>query len=160
MSLNEAKKVELLLSTSLSEEALKKAVEKQNVEGNIQVEQIKISDEMEATLIGDGFQITEVLSARRPISKVGMTEWKWDVKALQEGKLRLHLTLNALVTVGGNPQKYPIRTFDKEYVVAVGVKDSVVTFAKQYWQWFWTAVLLPVGAWLWKRRRKTGEASA
>jgi len=58
MNLSDAKKVELLLSTTLSNEALKNAVAHQNVEGKIQVEEIKISDEMEANLTGDGFQIT------------------------------------------------------------------------------------------------------
>ena len=161
MSLNEAKKVELILSTTLSQEDVKKAVEKQDVEGSIQVEQIQISDQMEATLTGDGFQITEVLPARRAISKTGVTEWKWDVRALKEGKLRLHLTLNALVTVKGNPsQLHTIRSFDKEYVVVVGVKDNVISFATKNWQWLWTTVFLPVGAWLWKRKRKNGEAAA
>ena len=161
MSLNEAKKVELLLSSSLSQENLKKAVEKQNVEGNIQVEEIQISDQMEAILTGDGFQITEVLPARRAISKTGVTEWKWDVRALKQGKLRLHLTLNALVTIKGNSQQqHTIRTFDKEYVVVVGVKDTVVSFAGKHWQWLWTTVLLPVGAWLWRRKRKNSEAAA
>ncbi|HSE17119.1 MAG TPA: hypothetical protein VLB46_08695 [Pyrinomonadaceae bacterium] len=158
--MNEAKKIELLLSKALSEEDLKKAVENQNVEGPIQIERIKIADEMEATLSGDGFQITEVLPARRAISKTGTTEWKWDVRALKAGKLRLHLTLNALVTVAGNPQLYTVRTFDKEYVVVVGFKESVVSFAGEHWQWLWTTVFLPVGAWLWKRKRKNGEATA
>lgn len=160
MSLNEAKKVELLLSTSLSEEALKQEVEKHKVEGNIQSGQIKISDEMEAILTGDGFQITNVLSPRRPISKTNETEWKWDVRALKEGKLRLHLTLNAFVTIGGNPQPYPIRTFDKEYIVVVTPVDKVVSFAKNNWQWLWTTIVLPVGAWLWKRKRRPSEADA
>jgi len=160
MSLKDAKKVELLLSTSVSDEDLKNAVAKQNVEGSIQVEQIKISDQMEANLTGDGFQITEVLPARRAISKTGATEWKWDVRALKEGKLRLHLTLNALVTIGGNSQPYPIRTFDKEYIVAVGTTDTVVNFAKDHWQWLWTTIFLPVGAWLWKRKRTSSEVSA
>lgn len=161
MSLNEAKKVELLLSSTVSQENLKKAVEKQNVEGTIQVEKIEISDQMEATLTGDGFHITEVLPARRAISKTGVTEWKWDVRALKEGKLRLHLTLNALVTVRGNPpQLHTIRTFDKEYTVVVGVTDSVISFARANWQWLWTTVFLPVGAWLWKRKRESGKATA
>jgi len=160
MSLKDAKKVELLLSTSVSDEDLKNAVAKQNVEGSIQVEQIKISDQMEANLTGDGFQITEVLPARRAISKTGATEWKWDVRALKEGKLRLHLTLNALVTIGGNSQPYPIRTFDKEYIVAVGTTDTVVNFAKDHWQWLWTTIFLPVGAWLGKRKRTSSEVSA
>ena len=160
MSLNEAKKVELLLSTTLSEEALKKEVENHNVEGNIHVEQIKVSDQMEATLTGDGFQITEVLNSRRAISKTGVTEWTWDVRALKEGKLRLHLTLNALVTIGGNQQLYPIRTFDREYIVAVGRIERVVSFARNNWLWLWTTIVLPVGAWWWKRERKTAEADA
>ena len=161
MSLNEAKKVELLLSASLSEEALRKAIEKQNVEGSIQVEEIYISDQMEATLTGDGFQITEVLPAHRAISSTGATEWTWDVRALREGKLRLHLTLNALVTVGGNPaQRHTMRAFEKEYIVVVGVTDTVVDFAKKHWQWLWTTILLPVGGWYWKRRRKNSEESA
>lgn len=160
MSLKDPKKVELLLSTSLSEEELKKAVAKQNVQGEIQAESIQISDQMEANLSGDGFQITDVLPARRPISRTGTTEWKWDVRALKEGKLRLHLTLNALVTIGGSSELYPIKTFDKEYVVTVGVTDAVVGFAKDHWQWLWTTIFLPVGAWMWKRRRTSTEANA
>jgi hypothetical protein len=161
MSLNEAKKLELLFSTYLSEEELKKAVAEHNVEGTIQGEpDIKFSDEMEATLTGDGFQITNVLPARRLISKKKITEWTWDVRPLKEGKLRLHLTLNALVKIGGDPQLYPIRTYDREYTVSVGFTDSVTNFAKDHWQWLWTTVFLPVGAWLWKRKRKDTEAKA
>jgi len=160
MSLNEAKKVELLLSTSLSKEDLKKEVEKHGVEGNIRGEEVKISDQMEAILTGDGFQITEVLPTRQAISKTSETEWTWDVRALKTGKLRLHLTLNALVTIGDNPQPYPIKTYDKEYIVEVGRIDSVVNFARNNWQWLWTTIVLPVGAWLWKRKRRPSEASA
>ncbi len=161
MTLNEARKIELLLSTSLSEEILKRAVEEHKVEGDIQYEPIQISDQMEATLTGDGFQITDVLPTRRAISRTGPTEWTWDVRALREGKLRLHLTLNALVTVGRNPaQQYTIRTFDKEYIVGVSVTDTVTDFVKKHWQWLWTTILLPVGGWLWKRRRKNSEESA
>jgi len=161
MSLNEAKKIELLFSTYLSEEELKKAVAKHNVEGTIQSESdIKFSDEMEATLTGDNFQITNVLPARQLISKKNMTEWTWDVRPLKEGKLRLHLTLSALVKIGGNPQLYPIRTYEREYIVSVGFTDSLTKFAKDHWQWLWTTVFLPVGAWLWKRKRKDSEARA
>jgi hypothetical protein len=160
MSLIDAKKVELLLSTSLSDEALRNAVAQHNVEGKIEVEEIKISDQMEANLTGDGFQITEVLPARRPISKAGPTEWTWDVRALKEGTLRLHLTLNALVTVKGNQQLYPIRTFDKDYVVSVGMTEKVVSFAKDNWKWLWTTLGVPLGAWLLKRKRKSGEVPA
>ena len=160
MSLNEAKKVELLLSTSLSQEDLQKAVEKHNVEGIIHGEEIKISDQMEAILTGDGFQITEVLPARRAISKTSVTEWTWDVRALKTGKLRLHLTLNAVVIIGGNPQPYPITTYDKEYIVSVGTIDTVVIFTREHWQWLWTTIFLPVGAWLWKRKRKPAETDA
>jgi hypothetical protein len=155
MSLNEAKKVELLLGPSQSADELKTMVKGKGVEGGIEIERIQISDQMEANLTGDGFSITDVLPARRAVSKTAVTEWKWDVRAIKSGKLRLHLTLNALVKVEGREQLYPIRTFDKEYVVDVPWQEKpFFSFIGRNWQWLWTTILIPIGAWLWNRKRK------
>jgi hypothetical protein len=158
MSLEEAKKVELLLGASHPPEELKKQIEGKSIEGNIKIEKIQISEQMEAQLTGDGFNITRVTPERRAVSKAGITEWKWDVRAVQPGKLRLHLILNALVKIEGLEQPYTIRTFDKEYFVDVPWRNRpFFAFLERNWPWLWTTILIPTAAWLWNRKRKKGK---
>lgn len=161
MVLNKVESISLLLSKKHTMQELQKRILEEAVTGDIQSAKIKVHDEMQAIITGDGFQMTAVTPDTLPISQQEVTEWKWDVRPLRSGRLRLHVVLNALADLddGTGPHPYPIRTFDKEYMVEVPWRDKpLFYFISNNWQWLWTALIIPLVAWVWNRRRKKTKA--
>jgi hypothetical protein len=157
MSLDKTYKIVLNLALSKTKKELEDNLIAQGVIGDLKSETIKVDANMQADLTGDGFQITKVTPDKMPISANTITEWKWDVRPIRSGTLRLHVVLNALVDLkdGKDKQPYPVRSFDKEYIVAVPWKDrAVISFVVNNWPWLWATIVIPLGGWLWSRRRK------
>jgi len=151
INIDDSPQIQLLLSLASTVEALKQSITE---EGEKVGATIKVSDRMEARLSGYMFQITAITSEVQAISKSLETEWKWEVHPKKEGKHKLHLTLTALLEIDGRSTPRTIRTFDKVIEVNVTATQNLSLFFKNNWQWLWAAILLPVGGWLWKRRKK------
>jgi len=151
INIDDSPQIQLLLSLASTVEALKQSIAE---EGEKVGATIKVSDRMEARLSGYMFQITAITPEVQAISKSLETEWKWEVHPKKEGKHKLHLTLTALLEIDGRSTPRTIRTFDKVIEVNVTATQKISLFFKNNWQWLWAAILLPVGGWLWKRRKK------
>jgi len=145
--------IKLLLHLSMPIENLEKEL-RETVEGKVEGYQIKISDIVEARLTGYGFQISSVTPEEQPISIKHATEWKWNVKALEPGIQHLHLTINAIIDLKGETKKRAIRTFDREIKVNVTLGKEILSFLKNNWQWFCTALLIPLITFIWKNKKK------
>lgn len=161
MEFDVAKRVILELSLVHSVDDLKKMVaEKEGVEGDLAGARIKVADEMQAVLTGDGFQITAVTQDTLPISKQSANEWKWDVRPLRSGKLRLHLVLNAYVNVDNKGNRiYPIKTYEKVYDVDVPWQNKpVIAFVLNNLQWLWITLVVPAGGLVWKLRKRKNKS--
>ena len=98
MHLNEPVVIQLLLSGGQTVEQLQKEL---TALGEQEGEQIRASDTMEAQLTGPGFDIAPVTPAVQLVSKEAVTEWQWEVEPTKTGERRLHLTLSALIDLGG-----------------------------------------------------------
>lgn len=153
MHLNEPVVIQLLLSGGQTVEQLQKEL---TALGEQEGEQIRASDTMEAQLTGPGFDIAPVTPAVQLVSKEAVTEWQWEVEPTKTGERRLHLTLSALIDLGGKERTYTVRTFERTLVVKVTFGERLETFVGENWQWLWTALLIPiVGLVLrWRQRRK------
>ena len=119
--------------------------------GATETASVKISNEMEARLTGEQFQITAVRAERQAVSATGVTQWTWDITPKQLGQQRLHLTLDAIVKVDDHEDTYTLQTFNQAIAVNVVWPDSAISFLAKYWQWVCTAMVFPVIAWLAKR---------
>jgi hypothetical protein len=115
--------------------------------------EIRASDEMEAKLSGADFEIVPLGDERKAVSAQETTEWFWEITPLETGVLRLHVTLSAFVRVAGEERKRELRVFSKQLEIRVGWVDRLGDFVGGNWQWLWTAILVPVSAWLMARRR-------
>jgi hypothetical protein len=60
--------------------------------------------------------------------------------------------LSAIIKFQGEEKIRTIRTFEREMLVKVSFRKRVVTFVGKNWQWLWTALVVPVAGWLWKRK--------
>jgi Carboxypeptidase regulatory-like domain/TIR domain len=161
MSLKKAETVMLLLSTEQAVEELEQRLREEDAVGDVKSARIQIHDRMQAVLSGDGFQITPVTADTLPISRQQPTEWKWDVRALRTGTLKLNLVLNAIVDVddGSGPRPYPIRTFSHTYLVRVSWRDGATALVGEHWPWLFVILAAPAAAWLWFRNKKRRRAA-
>ncbi|MBI4962487.1 MAG: hypothetical protein HY913_04360 [Desulfomonile tiedjei] len=156
MELDETTQIELLLSLTKPIEDLKRDVK---AAGEKEGYPVRVSDYMEARLTGPGFQITATTPEQQVISSLETPVWKWDVKAIRPGMQALHLTLSAILAVGGQNRLLVVRTFDRQLEIRVSVADRVTSFVGENWQWLWAAVLVPVATavWAWWKRRKKSK---
>ena len=148
--------IELLVS---GERPIRELKEEIRERGEREGGRIQVSDVVEARLTGLGFRIQAISDERQPVRRAGVTRWSWEIEPVETGALRLHLTISAIVDVAGSESTYTIETFRRELDVRVTWSERVSGFVGSNWQWLWTAILLPIGAWLLQRRRKAKAAA-
>ena len=140
--------IQLRLSGAKTAEELAAAISEP---GARETATIKISNEMDARVTGEGFQVKAVSPERQAVSASGVTQWNCDITPKQLGRQRLHLTLDAIVKIDNHESTYTLQTFDKTIGVNVVWPETLISFLGKYWQWVCTAVVFPVVAWLAKR---------
>lgn len=140
--------IELKLSATKTPDQLSDMIDQPGVK---ETASVKISNEMEARLVGEQFAITAVTKELQPVSATGLTQWTWDIAPKQLGQQELHLSLDAIVKIGDHQDTYTLQTFNRAIVVNVVWPASAIAFLAKYWQWVCTAVVFPVIVWLAKR---------
>ncbi len=149
MSLESPSSIQLVLSPTDSIEELQELI---IAEGKKEGAQIRISDQMEAHLSGTAFQISAITPERQAITWNVPTEWKWEIRPTQYGRHNLHLTLTAIINTDGSAAPRAIRTFNRTIEVEVSSWKRMFLLFRENWEWMWTLLALPIGAWWWKRR--------
>ena len=148
MRLDHTAHIQLLLSPAVSIPHLKSRI---TAIGEREGATIRVSPLMEAQLTGLHFDIEANTPEQQPVSNVAPTEWSWDVEPTETGNQELHLTLTAILSVGGHKQPRTIRTFDKVLKIHVTWYDRISGFVSDNWKWLWTAIFVPVGVWAARR---------
>jgi hypothetical protein len=121
------------------------------IRGRLLGANVRFSNVMTAVLKGDpGFTVNNLSPERQAVSRLDVTEWRWDITASEPDDQRLTLVLSAVIEVDGSPEPRVLETFATTINVEVSVRDSVVRFHKEYWQFIWSTVLIPL--FLWARR--------
>jgi len=152
MELREVHEMELLLSPKATEMELKRELQAQ---GPQESHRIKVSSRMEARLGGPGFAIEAIGPEVQAVSAGTETRWRWSVRAVEEGKQKLYLTLNAFIDVDGNTTPRKIETFARTINVHVSALRRFAGFVSNNWQWLWGA-LPAVVIWVVQKRKKKG----
>jgi hypothetical protein len=150
LHLDEEEAVRLLVSR---EQAIEELQEQLEAAGREEGYRIEVSDVIVAKLTGLDFDIEPTSDSRQPVLSTGVTMWGWSVEPTEPGTRSLHLTISALIDVGGTEETLTLKTFDRTWTVVVPWPDRVTGFAGENWQWLWTAILLPLGAIVWRRLR-------
>lgn len=156
MSVGDTRAIQLLLGLNSVPELEQMIQEAGRIE---HATNVRISNQMEAKLSGEGFSITEITPAVCAISMKEVNEWKWNIKAEKPGKHRLNLALNVILFIEGNQRSRTIKTFEKDIEVTVvevpwSLTASIIDFIKSEWKWLWAVLVVPLAGWIWKRLRK------
>lgn len=155
----ESAEIALLVGLGNQSAALKAAL--QGPSSQKQSAAVQIADQMQAKLTGIGFDIQPESAETQTVGVLNMTQWRWQVSPTRTGKLRLHLTLNALLKNDGETQAVTIRTFDRTIPINVTFNEQLSSFFGDNWQWLFTTLLLPIGVSLWRvlRHRRAADAA-
>lgn len=154
MDLDESTELDLALSLASATEDLKKSMASPHLKGLIESAAIRVTDRMEARLTGNGFQITAVTPELQVVVPSEPATWKWLIKAAHPGVHELHLTVSALIEINKSTTPFVSRTFEKTIRVEVSWQKKIAGFAQDNWQWVWTAIAAPIGAWFLSRYRR------
>lgn len=157
MQLHDTAMIELVLGLEKSVEQLSEMI---TAAGRKEGASLKVSSRMEARLSGTNFQIVAITPEVQLVSHSSVTKWKWDITPLSEGAHSLHLTLSALFSINGENGSKAIRTFDKTIAIEVTLRDRIMQFLYDNWQWLWAAILVPLAGWFWRRRHQTKQMPA
>jgi hypothetical protein len=124
----------------------------------IEVATLQIAPLMEARLEGaPAFDITPLTPVQQPVSRSSPTEWRWTARALQSGRHQLHLTINAIITVGGERYPRSLDVLNRDIDVDITAAERVSMFLGTNWQWLLGTVVIPLGLWFWTRNRQTSR---
>jgi len=148
LNIHDVAQIQLLLSLHRSIEDLQRSV---TPPGERQGATVSVSNRMEARLTGTNFAITAITDEEQAIVSGADTEWKWEVAPKETGTQALHLTLTALFDVDGAKTRRTVQTFDRIIEVRVTRMQTLQDFFKKNWQWICTALLIPLGIWIFKK---------
>lgn len=119
--------------------------------GTITAETVAVSPRMRAHLTAnaDEFEISQVTSEDQDTTFESVTTWQWMVKPLRSGTdLKLDLTISVILDGTGTP--HAVNTYHRFIKVEVPL---LALFSRVNWQWILSTLLIPAGAWLWKRKK-------
>lgn len=154
MSLRDTATIQLVLSLAHEVDELSRMITAKGEKDNAR---IKVSDRMEADLTGFDFEIIRITPQEQAISHVDATSWSWRVRPKNTGLHPLHLTLTAKFDLNGTQTQKSIRTFERTITVEVTTTEMMTDFVADNWHWLWAPFAFPVGAWVWKKRRRNPE---
>lgn len=124
--------------------------------GELSTEAVKTSDEMGASLVSSGLDVTAMRPERQLLSRREPTEWLWEIRAREGGRQVLTLTLYAIPP--GRSSGRTLRVMEREMQVFVPPSTQAVAMIQDNWEWMWTFLLAPLGGWWLTRKRRREDA--
>lgn len=128
--------------------------------GQIQEDELKVSEIMKVTLTGDAnaFSIQRIGDEEQVVAGKPYAQWEWRVTPLQSGDQQLTLTATAIIFLEGRGEKsIDHRTLNKPIIVKVDRWYSAKQFFTNNWQWLWAVVVVPAAGLLWRLRKGKSE---
>jgi hypothetical protein len=100
--------------------------------GQIVTQPLLVTPVMKMELTSADFDIKALSSEEQIVAGNTPTTWRWEVRPLHAGVLRLHLA--AVVEI--ESLKRDLTAADREVTVTVDRADEIAGFFKDNWQWF------------------------
>jgi len=154
INIDETFEIQLILDLSKTVEEIAKDI---TVPGTVISNDIKVSKVISARLVAPTFIITTDIPEQQALAGAEPTIWKWTLKPTIEGKQTIRLAIDAIVIVDGGKAERHIKTFEQTITVDINKPQLITRWLKEYGQWLWTSMLLPLIIWLWRKYRHVPE---
>ena len=151
-NIEEVIKAEFIISLTKSEEEIKRDLRELGITLS---DNIEISKVVMVNIHAPEFEVTNVSPSRQPIRQNSDTRWKWTLKPKSEGIHQIELSVYALVTVEGNEEKTFIESYSEELSVEITHIQKAERWFDNNWEWTFSTLILPLGIWLYNRRKDT-----
>jgi hypothetical protein len=131
----------------------KKQVGEVNIEqkGIVVSSKIQVSKIITVKLIAPSFTVVSLSTEEQALAESAPTTWEWDLTPTKPGKQEVKITVDALVQVDDMSANRHITTFDQTVMIDITQQQVIVGWLKQYGQWLWSTILLPIFVFVWKR---------
>jgi hypothetical protein len=131
----------------------KKQVGEVNIKqkGIVVSSKIQVSKIITVKLIAPSFTVVTLSTEEQALAESAPTIWEWDLTPTKPGKQEVKITVDALVQVDDMSANRHITTFDQTVMIDITKQQVIVGWAKQYGQWLWSTILLPIFVFVWKR---------
>lgn len=115
---------------------------------------IQISRIIKAKLDSSDFEITPITPERQVVFSDRNTKWLWTLKPKSAGeRKKVKITITAILNVDGDKSERYIDTYTDTINVEITTKQKFEAWLDKYWQWAWSALLIPIGGFFWARRK-------
>jgi hypothetical protein len=118
---------------------------------------VQVTKIVRADLVAPGLKITAVTPAEQFVPTDSPTEWRWDIEADKPGKYEVKITLVASIVIDGRPTNRLLRVHEETVTIEITPAQQAKGFVEKYWQWAMSTLVIPLGLWLWKRRKNPAE---
>jgi hypothetical protein len=132
--------------TFLSPGALDEVRERLAANEQIKKANVRISNRVEATLVGDGIDIRSGESRMQELSATAPSRWQWELQPITEGKGTLHLMVGMETSIDDDPASRVTHTLDRELMVKGAAVQQAGGFGIPKWLWMLIAVASGAGA--------------
>lgn len=151
INLGDHAEIHFIVDPTKSVEDIKSSIEAEGAKHGFS---ILVSKILIAKLVAPEFDITNISPERQALDTNGPTEWRWSISPNTKGSHKVHLTVVAVIKVEGESTERFIKSFDQEIVVKVTLKTWIEDKVSKYWQWLWSAILIPLAGIAWKKFKK------
>lgn len=142
--------VTMLIDLSKNIQDLKASVKNSEI---VTASRIEVSKVVVARVIAPDFKVVAITPEEQPISHFETTKWEWELVPLKTGKHQIHVTVNAEVQVEGVRKVRSIETFRETVEIEITAWQVIKFWIANYWQWSFTTLILPLGLWLYKKKK-------
>jgi hypothetical protein len=159
-------RAELVMSRIVSYAELQEELHTRWNAQSVHTDRVRLADRMRAELIAStGLSVRNLSPAEQGVANGEVPRWTWEVSAKDDfdgGPQYLDLSLYAQLQIENTNTPISLRTYNRTIEVKITTYQRTVRFVAGNWQWLWTAILVPVGTYMWnrKRRRKSKSSSA
>lgn len=153
-NVEETGKAKVVIDFSKQVEELKSELSKSGKAGSITGgAQVQVSKVVIANVIAPGLTVTPITPTEQVVLETEPTTWLWDLKADKPGKYEVRITLTASIIIEGRATNRFLRMHDEVVVIEITPTQQVKEIVQKHWQWAFSSLLVPLGVWLWKRRK-------
>lgn len=154
-NVEETGKAKVIIDFSKKVEELKKDLERSGKAGSITGgATVQVSKVVIANIVAPGLTVTPITPNEQVVLESEPTTWMWDLKADKPGTYSVRITLTASIIIDGRATNKFLRVHEETVTIEITPRQRVMEVVTKNWQWAFSSLLVPLGVWLWKRRKR------